>query len=82
MKSTWWFPLIAQYQGESSDGKQHFKSAVDEEGAEQSQAIVSQVLERQLEDISPADTAEVDLYCRAVGSATQHEELDVVVNTI
>lgn len=28
--------LTAQYQGESGDCKQYFKSAVDEEGAEQS----------------------------------------------
>lgn len=63
------------YQGESGDSKQHFKAAVDEEGTEQSQAVVSQVFERQLEDVSPADTAKVDLLCRPVGSPTQHKEL-------
>lgn len=67
--------LTGQYQGESSDRKQHFKSAVDEERAEQSQAVVSQVFERQLENVSPANTAKIDLFCRAVGSATQHKEL-------
>lgn len=73
--------LTAQYQGESGDCKQCFKSAVDEEGAEQSQAVVSQVLERQLEDVSPADTAKVDLLCRAVGRTTQHKELWVAANS-
>lgn len=64
-----------QYQGESSDSKQHFKAAVNEEGTEQSQTVISQVLERQLEDVSPANTAKVDLFCGPVGSATQHKEL-------
>lgn len=63
------------YQGESADSKQHFKAAVDEEGAEQSQPVVSQVFERQLEDVSPADTAKVDFLCRPIGSAAQHKEL-------
>lgn len=72
--------LTAQYQGESGDHKQHFKSAVDEEGAEQSQAVVPKVFERQLEDVSPADTAKVDLFCRAVGSTAQHKELWVTAN--
>lgn len=73
--------LTAQYQGESGDCKQYFKSAVDEEGAEQSQAVVSQVFERQLEDVSPADTAKVDLLCRAVGRTTQHKELCVAAKS-
>lgn len=68
----------AQYQRKSGDYKQHFKSTVDEEGAEQSQAVVPQVFERQLEDVSPADTTKVDLFCRAVGSTAQHEELWVI----
>ena len=33
------------------------------------------MFERQLEDVSPADAAEVDLLRRAVGGATQHKEL-------
>lgn len=65
------------YQGESGDSKQHFKAAVDEEGAEQSQAVVSKVFERQLEDVSPANTAKVDLFRRPVGSTAQHKELGV-----
>ena len=67
--------MTAQYQGESCDRKKLLEAAVDEEGAEQSQAVVSQVFERQLEDVSPADAAKVDLFSRAVGSAAQHEEL-------
>ena len=73
--------LTAQYQGESGDGKHGFKAAVDEEGAEQSQAEVSQVFERQLEDVSPADTAQVDLLRRSVRSAAQHQELWVAGNS-
>ncbi len=64
-----------QYQGESGDCKKNFKSTVDEERAQQSQAVISKVFERQLEDVSPANTAEVDLLCRAVGSTAQQEEL-------
>lgn len=33
------------------------------------------MFERQLEDVSPADTAEVDLFSRAVGGTAQHQEL-------
>lgn len=62
-------------QGESGDCKDGFKAAVDEEGAEEAQAVVSEVLEWQLEDVSPADAAEIDLFGRAVGSAAQHKEL-------
>lgn len=69
--------LTGQYQGESSDRKQHLKSAIDEERAEQSQAVVSQVFKWQLEDVSPANAAKIDLFCRAVGSAAQHKELSV-----
>ena len=64
-----------QYQGESSDGEHLLEAAVDEEGAEEAQAVVPQVFERQLEDVSPADAAEVDLFGGAVGGATQHQEL-------
>lgn len=63
------------HQGESGDCKEHFKAAVDEEGAEQAQAVVSQVFERQLKDVTPADTAKVNLFCRAVRRAAQHKEL-------
>jgi len=64
-----------QYQGKSADDKQNLQSTVDEKGAEQSQAVVPQVFEGQLEDVSPADAAKVDLLCWAVGGATQHKEL-------
>lgn len=63
------------YQGKSRDSKQHFKAAVDEEGAEQSQAVISKVFERQLEDVSPANTAQVDFLRRAVGGSTERKEL-------
>lgn len=63
------------YQGESGDGKHHFEATVDKERAEQPQPVVPQVLERQLEDVSPADAAEVNLFCRPVRSAAQHQEL-------
>lgn len=66
---------ISQYQGESGDGKQDFKATVDEERAEQPQAVVSEVFEGQLEDVSPADTAEIDLFGWPVGSTAQQEEL-------
>lgn len=33
------------------------------------------MLEGELEDISPADTAEVDFLCGAVGGAAEHKEL-------
>lgn len=33
------------------------------------------MLEWQLEDVSPADAAEIDLFGRAVGSTAQHKEL-------
>lgn len=66
---------ISQYQGESGDGKQGFKATVDEERAEQPQAVVSEVFEWQLEDVSPADTAKIDLLGRPVGSAAQQKEL-------
>lgn len=74
-------PVTAQYQREPGDGKQHFKATVDEEGAEQSQAVVPQVFERQLEDVTPADAPQVDLLCRPVGGATQHKELSVASNS-
>lgn len=64
-----------QYQGESCDGEQHFQSAVDEKGAEQPQPVVSQVFEGQLEDVSPANAAKVNLLRRAIGRTTQHQEL-------
>lgn len=79
VKSTLQTPLI-QYQRESGDGKQHFKATVNKERAEQSQAVVPQVFERQLEDVSPAYAAKVDLLCWPVGSATQHKELWVAAN--
>lgn len=63
------------YQGESGDGEQRFEAAVDEERAEEPQAVVPQVLERQLEDVSPADAAEVDLLRRPVRGAAQRQEL-------
>lgn len=65
------------YQGEAADGEQHFEAAVDEEGAEHPEAVVPQVFERQLEDVSPADAAQVDLLRRPVGGAAQHQELRV-----
>lgn len=67
---------ISQYQGESGDCEQGFKATVDEERAEQPQTVVSEVFEGQLEDVSPADTAEIDLFGRAVGSTAQHQELE------
>ena len=63
------------HQGESGDGEEHLEAAVDEEGAQQAQAVVSQVFERQLEDVTPADTAKVDLFRGAVRRAAQHKEL-------
>lgn len=63
------------YQGESGDGEHRFEAAVDEERAEQPQAVVPQVFERQLEDVSPADAAEVDLLRRPVRGAAQRQEL-------
>lgn len=65
------------YQGKSGDGKHHFKPTVDKEWAEQPQPVVPQVFERQLEDVSPADAAEVNLLRRPVRSAAQRQELCV-----
>lgn len=65
------------YQGESGDGKHHFEPTVDKERAEQPQPVVPQVFERQLEDVSPADAAEVDLLRRPVRCAAQRQELCV-----
>lgn len=63
------------YQGEPGDGEHHFEATVDKERAEQPQPVVPQVFERQLEDVSPADAAEVDLLRRSVRSAAQRQEL-------
>lgn len=63
------------YQGKSGDSEHHFEATVDKEWAEQPQPVVPQVLERQLEDVSPADAAEVDLLRRPVRSAAQRQEL-------
>lgn len=71
----YWKQATAQYQGETGDCKQCFKSTVDKEGAEQLQTVVSQVFERQLEDVSPTNTAKINFFCRAVGSTTQDKEL-------
>ena len=72
----------APYQRESGERKQGLKAAVDEERAEQPQAVVPEVLERQLEDVSPADAAQVDLLGGPVGGAAQHQELAATAGAV
>lgn len=67
------FCIAHQY--ESFDGEEHLKAGVDEERAEQAQAIVTQVFEGQLEDVAPADAAQVNLLCGPIRSATHSQEL-------
>lgn len=66
---------ISQYQGVSGDRKQGFKAAVDEERAEQPHTVVSEVFEGQLEDVSPANAAKINLFSWTIGSTAQHKEL-------
>lgn len=70
--------MTAKYQAESGDGEEDFQSTVDKERAEKAQAVVPQMFERKLEDVSPANTAQIDLLCWAVRSTTQQKELNEV----
>lgn len=74
-----WKPVIIccafAHQYESLDGKEHLEAGVDEERAEQAQAVISQVFEGHLEDVAPADAAQVDLLRGPIGSPTHSQEL-------
>lgn len=64
-----------QYQRKPSDGEQCFKATVEEEGTEQSETVIPQMFEGQLENVSPANASKVNLFCRPVGGATQGKKL-------
>ena len=63
------------YQSEPGDGEYALQAAEDEEGAEEAEPVVSQVFEWQLEDVPPANAAQVYLLRGPVGGTTQHKEL-------
>lgn len=67
--------LCIAYQYESFDGEEHLKAGVDEERAKQAQAVVTQVFEGQLEDVAPADTAQVNLLRGPICSTTHSQKL-------
>lgn len=74
------YPCERPYQDDAVNGEEHLKPRVDEEGAEQAQAVVPQVFEGQLEDVAPANAAEVNLLCGSVSSSTQHQKLKHLEN--
>lgn len=67
------FCIAHQY--ESFDGEEHLKARVDKERAEQAQAVVTQVFEGQLEDVTPANAAQVNLLRGPIRSATHSQKL-------
>ena len=69
------FESRVPHQSEPADGEDRLEAAVDEEGAEEAEPVVSQVFEWQLEDVPPANAAQVYLLGGAVGGTTQHQEL-------
>lgn len=77
----WWADtsdslLYIAHQYESFDGEEHLKAGVDKERAEQAQAVVTQVFEGQLEDVAPANAAQVNLLCGPIGSTTHSQKLE------
>ena len=68
-------PRENPYQYDPVNGEEHLEPGVEEEGDEQAEAVVSQVLEGQLEDVAPAYAPEVDFLCGSVSSSTHCQEL-------
>ena len=62
-------------QYEALADKEHLKAGLDEESAEHPQAVITQVFEWHLEDVTPANTAQVNLLRGPICSTTHSQEL-------